>query len=59
MLHYVLDRKNYFRVKKNYRAKNRNFPKGLTHDFGQKIQKFSFIFLGQNEPENNVSRRSR
>ena len=61
MFHYVLDKKNYFRVKKKtfYRAKNRNFPKGLTHDFCQKIQKFSFIFLEQNEPKNNVSRCSR
>ena len=46
MFHYVLDKKKLFRVKKKfYSAKNRYFPKGLTHDFCQKIQKFSFIFF--------------
>ena len=46
MFHYVLDKKKPFRVKKKfYSAKNRNFPKGFTHDFCQKIQKFSFIFF--------------
>ena len=46
MFHYALDKKKLFRVKKKiYSAKNRNFPKGFTHDFCQKIKKFSFIFF--------------
>ena len=46
MFHYALDKKKLFRVKKkNYSTKNRNFPKGFTHDFCQKIKKFSFIFF--------------
>ena len=47
MFHYVLDKKkNYLEKKKKfYSSKNRNFPKGFTHDFCQKIQKFSFIFF--------------
>ena len=34
------------------KAKNDNFPKGLTHDFCQKMQNFLLLFLGQNEPRN-------
>ena len=47
MFHYVLDKKKkLFRVKKKfYRAKNRNFPKGLTHDFCQKNSKIFFYFF--------------
>ena len=45
-VHYALDKKKLFRVKKKiYSAKNRSFPKGFTHDFCQKIKKFSFILF--------------
>ena len=30
------------------------FSKGLTHDFGQKLENFSWFVFGQNRPRNNV-----
>ena len=30
-----------------HKAKNRNFPKGLTHDLGQKIQIFLYLFFAK------------
>ena len=41
-------KRNYFTIKKiaNFqKAKNDNFPKGLTHDLWQKNSKFSFTFF--------------
>ena len=35
--------------------KNRIFPKGLTHAFGQKMQLFSLFVFGQNKSKNNVT----
>ena len=34
------------------RLKNRVFPKGLTHAFGQKMPNFSVFRFGQNETRN-------
>ena len=34
--------------------KNRIFPNGLTHDFGQKMNFFSSVLFGQNKTRNNV-----
>ena len=49
MLGDVLDRKEAFQDNKNmilYVQKIGNFPKGLTHDFGQKLKLSSwFVFL--------------
>ena len=60
MFHYALDKKKLFRVKKKiYSAKNRNFPKGFTHDFAKKLKNFLLFFLEQNEPRNSISQRSR
>ena len=41
------------------KAKNHSFPKGLTHDFGRKMQNFLLLFLQQNEHRNDVSLCSR
>ena len=52
----ALDEKETFLVHKNkvfQRLKNRIFPKGLTHAFGQKMQCFKFVF-GQKRTRNKV-----
>ena len=52
----ALDEKETFFVHKNkvlQRLKNRIFPKGLTHAFGQKMQCFKFVF-GQKRTRNKV-----
>ena len=59
MFHDVLDKKSHLDYKNNNQAKNRSFPKGLTHDFCQKIQNFLFLVFGQNESRNSISRCSR
>ena len=38
-----------------HKAKNRNFPKGLTHDLDQKIQIFSLFVFRQNKLKHRVS----
>ena len=52
----ALDEKETFLVHKNkvfQRLKNRIFPKGLTHAFGQKMQCCKFVF-GQKRTRNKV-----
>ena len=34
--------------------KSKNFPKGLTHDFGQKFEISSFSVFIENSPRNDV-----
>ena len=53
----VLDRKETFFDYKNTiikRLKNRVFPKGLTHAFGQKMPFFSGFVFGQKRTRNKV-----
>ena len=53
----VLDRKEAFLDKKIcilYVRKMGNFPKGLTHDFGQKFQLSSLFVFIENRPRNDV-----
>ena len=53
----VLDRKETFFEYKNkifQSPKNRIFPKGLTHAFGQKMPIFSLFGFGQNKTRNKV-----
>ena len=53
----VLDRKETFFDHKNkifQRLKNRIFPKGLTHAFGQKLQFFTLFVFGQKKTRNNA-----
>ena len=53
----VLDRKQTFLDYKDkifQRLKNRIFPKGLTHAFGQKMTNFSVFRFGQNKTRNNA-----
>ena len=53
----VLDRKETFFDHKNkifQCLKNRIFPKGLTHAFGQKMTIFSVFRFGQNKTRNNA-----
>ena len=53
----VLDRKETFFDYKNkifQSPKNRIFPKGLTHAFGQKMPNFSLFGFGQNEIRKNA-----
>ena len=53
----VLDRKQTFFDHKNkifQRLKNRIFPKGLTHAFGQKMTNFSVFRFGQNKTRNDA-----
>ena len=53
----VLDRKEAFLDKKNMyliSPKNRKFPKGLTHDFGQKFEPSSLFVFIENRPRNDV-----
>ena len=48
MFHNVLDKKKLFTTIKTttfQTAKNRSFPKGLTHDFCRKMQNFLLLFL--------------
>ena len=55
MFHDVLDKKDTIYNKKIttfQKAKKDNFPKGVTHDFCQKMQNFLLLILGQNEPIN-------
>ena len=58
VFHDVLDKKEtilQYKITIFQKAKNSNFPKGLTHDFCQEIQNFLLLFLGQNEPRNSIS----
>ena len=53
----VLDRKETFFDHKNkifQRLKNRIFPRGLTHAFGQKMTNFSVFRFGQNKTRNDA-----
>ena len=53
----VLERKEAFLDNKNkcpICPKNQNFPKGLTHDFGQKFELSSFLVFIENRPRNDV-----
>ena len=53
----VLGEKETFFVHKNkifQPLKNRIFPKGLAHAFGQKMENFSVFRFGQNETRNNA-----
>ena len=53
----VLDRKQTFfdDKDKNFKShKNRIFPKGLIHAFGQKIQFFPLLLFGQTRTTNKV-----
>ena len=53
----VLDRKEAFLDNKNKYPicpKNRNFPKRLTHDFGQKFDVSSLFVFIENRPRNDV-----
>ena len=53
----VLDRKQTFFDYKNkvfQHLKNRFFPNGLTHAFGQKMQNFSLFRFGQNKTRNKI-----
>ena len=53
----VLDRKKNFFVYKNkifHSLKNCIFPKGLSHDFGQKMPLFSLFVFGQNKTRNST-----
>ena len=53
----VLDRKQTFfdDKDKNFKShKNRIFPKGLIHAFGQKMQNFSLFRFSQNKTRNKV-----
>ena len=56
-LNNVLDKKETFFEYKNkifQSPKNRIFPKGLTHAFGQKMPIFSLFGFGQNKTRNKV-----
>ena len=56
-LNNVLDKKETFFEYKNKifeSPKNRIFPKGLTHAFGQKMPIFSLFGFGQNKTRNKV-----
>ena len=53
----VADRKEtFFKYKKKIfqSPKNRSFPKGLTHAFGQKMPNFSLFGCGQNKTRKNA-----
>ena len=53
----VLDRKEAFLDNKNTYLmcpKNRKFSKGLTHDFGQKLELSSLFVFIENRPRNDV-----
>ena len=53
----VLDRKEAFVDHKNMHLicpKIANFRKGLTHDFGQKVELFSLFVFIENRPRNDV-----
>ena len=53
----VLDRKESFLDNKNmyfYVRKIGNFPKGLTHDVGEKFELSSFFVFIENRPRNDV-----
>ena len=53
----VIDRKETFFKYKNkifQSPKNRSFPKGLTHAFGQKMTIFSLFGCGQNKTRKNA-----
>ena len=53
----VLERKETFFKYKNkisQSPKNRSFPKGLTHGFGQKMPILSLFAFGQNKTRNKV-----
>ena len=53
----VLDRREAFLDNKIwilYIPKIGNFPKGLTHDFGQKFKLFSLSLFIEKRPRNNV-----
>ena len=58
MFNNVLERKEtFFGPKKcnlSKSQKNRIFPKGLTHAFGQKMYFFFLSCFGQNKTRNNV-----
>ena len=58
----VLDRKTTFFDYKNkifHSPKNGIFPKGLTHDFGQKMPLFFFICVRSNKTRNSTYRLCR
>ena len=46
-------------IKPFNKAKKRNFLKGLPHNICPKIQNYLLLFLGHNQPRNNVSQCSR
>ena len=46
-------------IKPFNKAKKRNFLKGLSHNICPKIQNYLLLFLGHNQPRNNVSQCSR
>ena len=53
----VIDRKETFFKYKNkifQSPKNRSFPKGLTHAFGQKMPNCSLFGFGQNKTKKNA-----
>ena len=51
----ILDNKNMYLIG----PKNRKFPKGLTHDFGQKFELSSLFVFIENRPRNDVCGCSR